>query len=110
MKDWKNWKMTLNDFKQVCEDSGLEVKEFNHNFVRAFFKNELVSLYSRGQIYCYIHPIAFQYANKTMMIDNGESTEVYSASELEENIVQAVCNLKKLFIKIKKYEIEREFK
>ena len=45
-----------------------------------------------------------------MLIDNGESTEVYSTSELEDNIVKAVCNLKKLFIKIKKFEIEKEFK
>lgn len=100
--------MTLNDFKQVCEDNGLDVEELSHNFVRAFFKNELVSLYNRGQIYCYIHQIAY-YANITMMIDNGESTEVYSTTELEENIVKAVCNLKKLFIKIKKFEIEKEF-
>lgn len=100
--------MTLNDFKQVCEDNGLDVEELSHNFVRAFFKNELVSLYNRGQIYCYINQIAY-YANRTMMIDNGESTEIYSASELEENIVKAVCNLKKLFIRIKKNEIEREF-
>lgn len=100
--------MTLNDFKQVCEDNGLDVEELSHNFVRAFFKNELVSLYNRGQIYCYINRIAY-YANRTMMIDNGESTEIYSASELEENIVKAVCNLKKLFIRIKKFEIEKEF-
>ena len=101
--------MTLDRFKQICEDYGLEVEEVRPIYVRAFFKNELVSLYNRGQIYCYIHPIAFNYANKTMLIDNGEGTEVYSTSELEENIVQAVCNLKKLFIKIKKNEIEREF-
>ena len=44
-----------------------------------------------------------------MMIDNGESTEVYSTSELEENIVQTVGKLKKIFIKIKKFEIEKEF-
>jgi hypothetical protein len=44
-----------------------------------------------------------------MMIDNGECTEVYSTSELEENIVKAVCSLKKLLIRIKKCEIENEF-
>ena len=67
-----------------------------------------MSLYNRGQIYCYIHQIAY-YANRTMMIDNGESTDVHSASELEDNIIKAVCNLKKLFIKIKKNEIENDF-
>ena len=102
--------MTLNDFKQVCENYGLDVEELSPNMVRAFFKNELVSLYNRGQIYCYVHPIAFCYTTKTMLIDNGESTEIYSTTELKDNIVKAVCNLKKLFIKIKKYEIEREFK
>lgn len=104
--------MTLNDFKQVCEDNGLYVL-FNqygkYTITKAFFKNVLVASYDKKQIKCYTHPIAFCSANKTMMIDNGESTEVYSTTELEENIVKAVCNLKKLFIKIKKFEIEKEF-
>lgn len=104
--------MTLNDFKQVCEDNGLDVEELSHNFVRAFYKNELVALYDNRynrRIYCYTQPSTICYATEAMLIDNGECTEVYSASELEENIVKAVCNLKKLFIKIKKFEIEKEF-
>jgi hypothetical protein len=44
-----------------------------------------------------------------MMIENGESTEVYSTSELEENIVQTIGRLKIIFIRIKKFEIEKEF-
>ena len=101
--------MTLNRFKQVCEDYGLYVEELRPNYVRAFFKNELVALFYEGHIYCYNHPFALRYT-KTMMIDNGEHTEVYSSIELEENIVQTIEKLKKLFIKIKKDEIEREFK
>lgn len=104
--------MTLDRFKKVCEDNGLTVL-FNqygkYTITRAFFKNEIVASYDEKQIKCYTHPIVFCYANKTMMIDNGDGTEVYSASELEENIVKAVCKLKKLLIKIKKFEIEKEF-
>lgn len=40
-----------------------------------------------------------------MMIDNCESTEVYSISELEENIVKTIERLKIIFIRIKKFEI-----
>lgn len=108
--------MTLNEFKQVCEDNGLSVIINQHckdkgkyTYARAFYKNEVVAVYDKRRIYCYNRPITFHYSNKTMMIDNGDGTEVYSASELEENIVKAVCNLKKLFIKIKKFEIEKEF-
>ena len=111
--------MTLNDFKQVCENYGLNVIINQHCkdkgeylFARAFYKNELVALYDNRynrRIYCYTQPSTICYATEAMLIDNGESTELYSDSELEENIVKAVCNLKKLFIKIKKYEIEREF-
>ena len=100
--------MTLNKFKQICEYCGLHVIETDSDYIRAFYKNEIVTVYYKRRIYCYNRPIAFRY-NKTMMIDNGECTEVYSTSELEENIVKAVCSLKKLFIKIKKCEIENEF-
>ena len=93
--------MTLDRFKQVCEDNGLSVIINQHckdkgkyTYARAFYKNEVVAVYDKRRIYCYVHPIAFCYTNKTMMIDNGDGTEVYSASELEENIVQAVCKLK----------------
>ena len=102
--------MTLNDFKQVCEDNGLRVIEVNLDYIRAFYKDEIVTIYYNRRIYCYTQPSTICYATEAMLIDNGESTELYSDSELEENIVKAVCNLKKLFIKIKKYEIEREFK
>ena len=108
--------MTLNDFKQICEDYGLTVifnqicKNINGKYIyaRAFYKNEVVAVYDRRRMYCYNRQITFRY-NKTMMIDNGESTDVHSASELEDNIIKAVCNLKKLFIKIKKNEIENDF-
>lgn len=109
--------MTLNDFKQVCEDNGLYVEinpvcknvKGEYTYARAFYKNELVALYDKRRVYCYNRTYTFRYTHKTMMIDNGECTEVYSTSELEDNIVKAVCNLKKLFIKIKKFEIEKEF-
>lgn len=109
--------MTLDRFKQVCEDYGLDVivnpncknEKGEYTYARAFFKNEVVAVYDRIRMYCYKHPITFRYANRTMLIDNGESTEVYSTSELEENIVQTIGKLKKIFIKIKKFEIEKEF-
>ena len=109
--------MTLNDFKQICEDYGLTVifnqicknEKGEYTYARAFYKNEVVVVYDKRRIYCYNRPIAFRYDNKTMMIDNGESTDVHSDSELEENIIKAVCNLKKLLIRIKKFEIEKEF-
>lgn len=109
--------MTFNRFKQVCEDYGLDVianptcknEKGEYTYARAFFKNEVVAVYDRRRMYCYNHPITFRYATKTMMIDNGESTEVYSTSELEENIVQTIGKLKKIFIKIKKNEIENDF-
>ena len=113
--------MTLDRFEQICKDYGLYVEinpvcknvKGEYTYARAFYKNELVALYDNRynrRIYCYTQPSTICYATEAMLIDNGESTEVYSDSELEENIVQAVCNLKKLLIKIKKYEIEREFK
>lgn len=106
--------MTFNRFKQVCEDHGLNVIanttcKGEYTYARVFFKNELVAVYDRRRMYCYNHPITFLCANKTMMIDNGESTEVYSISELEENIVQTIGKLKKIFIRIKKNEIENDF-
>jgi len=108
--------MTLDRFKQVCEDYGLEVivnptcKNINgeYTYARAFYKNDVVAVYDKRRIYCYNRPIIFRYA-AGMMIDNGESTEVYSTSELEENIVKTIEKLKKIFIKIKKFEIEKEF-
>lgn len=113
--------MTLDRFEQICKDYGLYVEinpvcknvKGEYTYARAFYKNELVALYDNRynrRIYCYTQPSTFCYSDESMLIDNGESTEVYSDLELEENIVQTVCNLKKLFIKIKKYEIEREFK
>ena len=112
--------MLLNKFEQICKDYGLYVEinpvcknvKGEYTYARAFYKNELVALYDNRynrRIYCYTQPSTICYATEAMLIDNGESTEVYSASELEENIVKAVCNLKKLFIKIKKFEIEKEF-
>lgn len=109
--------MTLNRFKQVCEDYGLDVEINQHTknesgeyiYARAFFKNELVVVFNQRKILCYNHPTLFRYASNNMLIDNGEGMEIYSTSELEENIVQTIGKLKKLFIKIKKCEIEREF-
>lgn len=109
--------MTLDSFKQVCENYGLVVVINKHCidetgeyiFARAFYKNEIVAVFNQRQIMCYNHPTLFRYASDKMLIDNGECTEMYSTSELEENIVQTIGKLKKLFIKIKKYEIEREF-
>lgn len=101
--------MTLDRFEQICEDYGLRVIEVSRDNIRAFYKNEIVTVYYKRQIYCYTHPSTICYATKTMIIDNGEGTEIYSTSELEENIVQTIEKLKKLFIKIKKFEIEKEF-
>ena len=108
--------MTFNRFKQVCEDNGLNVivnptcknEKGEYTYARAFFKTEVVAVYDRKRMYCYNRPHTFRY-NKTMMIENGESTEVYSTSELEENIVQTIGRLKIIFIRIKKFEIEKEF-
>ena len=108
--------MTLNKFEQVCEDYGLYVEinpvcknvKGEYTYARAFYKNDVVAVYDKKRIYCYNRPITFRYA-AGMMIDNGESTEVYSTSELEENIVKTIEKLKKIFIKIKKFEIEKEF-
>lgn len=44
-----------------------------------------------------------------MKINKGKAIEIYSTTELEENIVKTIGKLKKLLIKIKKNEIEREF-
>ena len=109
--------MTLNRFKQVCEDYGLNVEINTHcqnekgeyTYARAFYKNVIVAVFYQRQIMCYNHPTLFRYASDKMLIDNGECTEMYSTSELEENIVKTIGRLKKLFIKIKKYEIEKEF-
>lgn len=108
--------MTLNRFEQICKDYGLDVivnpncknEKGEYTYARAFYKNEVVAVYDRRRMYCYNRPITFHYA-AGMMIDNGESTEVYSTSELEENIVKTIGRLKKIFIKIKKFEIEKEF-
>lgn len=108
--------MTFVRFEQVCKEYGLNVifnptcknEKGEYTYARALYKNEVVAVYDRRRMYCYNRPIAFRYA-AGMMIDNGESTEVYSTSELEENIVQTIGKLKKIFIKIKKFEIEKEF-
>lgn len=107
--------MLLNRFEQICKDYGLYVEinpvcknvKGEYTYARAFYKYD--NRYNR-LIYCYTQPSTICYATEAMLIDNGEGTEVYSTTELEENIVKAVCNLKKLFIKIKKFEIEKEFK
>lgn len=114
--------MTLNRFKQICEDYGLDVEinpvcknvKGEYTYAWAFYKNGLVALYdnryNNRRIYCYTQPSTICcYATKTMLIDNGEGTEVYSTAKLEKNIVQTIYELKKLFIKIKKFEIENEF-
>lgn len=101
--------MTLNRFEQICKDYGLRVIEVNLDYIRAFYKDEIVTIYYKRRIYCYSHPSTVCYDSKTMLIDNGESTEVYSTTELENNIVQTIENLKKIFIKIKKFEIDKEF-
>ena len=103
--------MTLNRFEQICKDYGLRVINDYPYYASAYFNNELVALCykDKGQIFCYNRPFAFSCANKTMMIDNGECTEVHSYTELEENIVKTIGELKKLLIKIKKFEIDKEF-
>lgn len=104
--------MTFNRFKQICEDHGLNVivlPTSNNTYARAFFNTDVVAVYDKKRMYCYNSPIAFRYA-AGMLIDTGECTEVYSTTELEENIVQTIGILKKLFIEIKKYEIEKDFK
>ena len=109
--------MTLNRFKQVCEDYGLNVEINTHcqnekgeyTYARAFYKNVIVAVFYQRQIMCYNHPTLFRYASDKMLIDNGECTEMYSTSELEENIVQIVGRLKKLLIRIKMNEIDNDF-
>lgn len=109
--------MTLDRFKQVCEDYGLdvEINQFckdekgEYTFARAFFKKEDVAFYDKRKIFCFKHPTIYRYLPKNMIIDKGKATEVYSTTELEENIVQTIGRLKKLLIKIKKFEIEKEF-
>lgn len=109
--------MTLNRFEQICKDYGLDViinqccknENGEYLFARAFFKNEIVAFYDKRKIFCHKNPTLFRYLAKHMIIDKGEYTEVYSTSELEENIVQTIGKLKKLLIKIKKFEIEKEF-
>lgn len=109
--------MTLDKFKQVCEDYGLDVEINPHCknesgeyiYARAFFKHELVAVFNKRQIFCYNRPTIYRYLPNHMIIATGDSQEMYSTYELEENIVQTIGKLKKLFIKIKKCEIEREF-
>lgn len=109
--------MTLNRFKQVCENYGLNVeinihcKDENgeYIFARAFFKKEDVAFYDRRKVFCFKRPTIYRYMPKNMIIDKGKATEIYSTSELEENIVKTIGKLKKLFIKIKKCEIENDF-
>ena len=79
--------MTFVRFEQICKDYGLDVEINPHCknesgeyiYARAFYKNEVVAVYDRRRMYCYNRPITFHYA-AGMMIDNGESTEVYSTS------------------------------
>lgn len=107
--------MTFVRFKQVCEDYGLDVivnpncknEKGEYTYARAFFKNEVVAVYDRRRMYCYKHPITFRYANRTMLIDNGESTEVYSTTELEENIVQTIGKLKRFLLKLKSLKLRK---
>ena len=109
--------MTLNRFKQVCENYGLEVEINQHCkdengeyiFARAFFKKEDVAFYDKRKIFCFKHPTIYRYLPQKMIIDKGKATEIYLTSELEENIVQIVGRLKKLLIKIKMNEIEKDF-
>ena len=104
--------MTFNEFEHICKNHGLDVivnPTSKYNYARAFFNNEIVAVYNKNQMYCYNSPIAFRYV-AGMMIDNGESIEIYSSSELEENISQTIGKLKKIFIRIKKCEIEKDFK
>lgn len=110
--------MTLNEFKQVCEYYGLDVeinkycKDENgeYIFARTFFKHEDVAFYKNRKIFCFKHPTIYRYLPKNRIINKGKATEIYSTTELEENIVKTIGKLKKLLIKIKKCEIEREFK
>ena len=109
--------MTLDRFEQICKDCGLNViinptcknGKGESTYARAFYKNEVVAVYDKRRVYCYNRPYTFRYAHKTMMIDNGECTEVYSTSELEENIVKTIGRLKIIFIRIKKFEIAKDF-
>lgn len=109
--------MTLDSFKQVCENYGLVVVINKHCidetgeyiFARAFFKHEDVVFYNKRKLFCFKHPTIYSYLPKKMMIDKGKATEIYTISELEENIVQTISKLKKLLIKMKKNEIENDF-
>ena len=109
--------MTLDKFKQVCENYGLKVsinqfcKDENgeYIFARAFFKQEHVAFYDKRKIFCFKHPTIYRYLPKMLIIDKGKATEINTISELEENIVQTIGSLKKLLIIIKKCEIENDF-
>ena len=109
--------MTLNRFKQVCKDYGLdvEINQYCKNengeylFPRAFFKHEDVAFYDKRKIFCFKHPTIYRYLPKKLIIDKGKATEINTSSELEENIVQTIGSLKKLLIRIKKCEIENDF-
>jgi hypothetical protein len=109
--------MTLNRFKQVCKDYGLdvEINQFCKNedgeylFARAFFKQEDVAFYDKRKIFCFKHPTIYRYLPKKLIIDKGKATEINTTSELEENIVKTIGELKKLLIIIKKCEIENDF-
>jgi hypothetical protein len=109
--------MTLNRFKQVCKDYGLdvEINQYCKNengeylFARTFFKHEDVAFYDKGKIFCFKHPTIYRYLPKKLIIDKGKATEINTTSELEENIVKTIGELKKLLIIIKKCEIENDF-
>ena len=109
--------MTLNDFKQVCENYGLNVIINQHCkdkgeylFARAFFKHEDVAFYKKRKIFCFKHPTIYRYLPKNMIIDKGKATEINTTSELKDNIVKTIGSLKKLLIRIKKCEIENDFR
>ena len=109
--------MTLDRFKQVCKDYGLDVEinpyckneDGEYIFARAFFKHENVAFYDKRKIFCFKHPTIYSYLPKNMIIDKGKATEINTTSELEDNIVQTIGILKKLLIEIKKCEIENDF-
>lgn len=109
--------MTLDRFKQVCENYGLEVSINTHCkdekgeyfFARAFFKKENVAFFDKRKVWCFKHPTIYRYLPNCIIIDKGKATEIFSTSELEENIVQIVSRLKKLLIRIKMNEIDNDF-
>ena len=104
--------MTFNRFEQICKDYGLTVvinPYCKDVFARAFFKHEDVAFYDKRKIFCFKHPTIYSYLPKKLIINKGKATEINTSSELEENIVQTIGKLKKLLIRIKKCEIEKDF-